>query len=344
MGVATLDAALLGAEPPALAEHLRGLLDGPTLVSIRGNALPHLAPGVGEVLASVAALTVAVDDAAPADFVDLLITDDRARDVEAAFDRAPLAAVAGALLLRAAPRPLVDGLVAESATYSTLQAGPEFEAWRAARPQPDAEAVDDRDGDRVRVEQHRGLREIVLARSRRHNALDVRMRDDLHRALVDAAWSDDAVLLRGDGPSFCSGGDLDEFGTFPDPTTAHLVRLDRSLALAMAALAHRLVVALHGSCLGAGIELPAFAGYVVATSDTRIGLPEQAMGLVPGAGGTVSIARRAGRHAVLALLLHDGTVDAEHAHAIGLVDEVVAPAELRERAVAAARGTRVGRR
>ena len=102
------------------------------------------------------------------------------------------------------------------------------------------------------------------------------------------------MIVRGEGPSFCSGGDLGEFGTFPDPATAHEVRLVRSLALRFAAPSDRMVVGLHGRCLGSGIELPAYAAHVIAADDAEIGLPEASLGLVPGAGGTVSIPRRAG--------------------------------------------------
>ena len=94
-------------------------------------------------------------------------------------------------------------------------------------------------------------------------------------------------MLRGEGPSFCSGGDLDEFGTRPDPGTAHLVRLTRSAARLVHRLRDRVEVDLHGWCVGAGIELPSFAGTVRAAADTRIALPELQFGLVPGAGGTV---------------------------------------------------------
>ena len=139
------------------------------------------------------------------------------------------------------------------------------------------------------------------------------------------------IVLLGDGQSFCSGGDLDEFGTFPDPALAHVVRLSRSLAGACAARHDRLVVGLHGTCLGAGIELAAFACRVIATDDARVGLPELGLGLVPGAGGTVSLPRRIGRHRTLALLLHDGTISAPAALGWGLVDEVVARDQLRSR-------------
>ena len=147
-------------------------------------------------------------------------------------------------------------------------------------------------------------------------------------------------MLRGEGPSFCSGGDLDDFGTFPDPVASHVVRVSRSPSMAAAAVAPRLVAALHGACLGAGIELPAFAARVVAADDVRIGLPEAGLGLIPGAGGTVSIPRRAGRHRLLDLLVSGRTIDGATALTWGLVDEVVPRDQLEERARQLARELR----
>jgi enoyl-CoA hydratase/carnithine racemase len=84
-------------------------------------------------------------------------------------------------------------------------------------------------------------------------------------------------------------------------------------------------VIVHGACVGAGVELPAFAGRVVARPDARFRLPEVAMGLVPGAGGTVSIPRRIGRQATALLALTGDTIDAPTALALGLVDEIDGP-------------------
>jgi enoyl-CoA hydratase/carnithine racemase len=81
-------------------------------------------------------------------------------------------------------------------------------------------------------------------------------------------------------------------------------------------------VRLHGACVGAGIELPAYAHRVVAAPDTRILLPEVAMGLIPGAGGTVSIPRRIGRWRTLFLALSGDAVDAATALSWGLVDAI----------------------
>jgi enoyl-CoA hydratase/carnithine racemase len=130
------------------------------------------------------------------------------------------------------------------------------------------------------------------------------------------------VLLDGAGPSFCSGGDLREFGTLPDPATAHLTRLTRSPARLLAMLAGRTEVRLHGSCMGAGIELAAFAGRVVADPSARMALPELGIGLIPGAGGTVSLPRRIGTQRTALMALTMEPVDTHTGMAWGLVDAV----------------------
>ncbi len=239
-----------------------------------------------------------------------------------------MAATAAALLLRSPPRDWWDGLVRESTTYSMLQGGTEFQRWRQARGTPTAPHDDE---PRVRVETHGATTEVTLSRPERHNALDTRTRDELHAAFAEATTGAGPVVLLGAGPSFCSGGDLDEFGTFPDPAAAHLLRLTRSVAARIAVAADRVVVGLHGACLGAGVELPAFAGHVVAADDARLGLPELGLGLVPGAGGTVSLPARIGRHHTFELLALDGTISAPAARAWGLVDELVPRARLRSR-------------
>ncbi len=150
------------------------------------------------------------------------------------------------------------------------------------------------------------------------------MRDAVTEALTLAIVDDTItqVRLRGAGPSFCSGGDLDEFGLFLDPATAHVSRLTRSPARLAHLLRDRLVVELHGACMGAGIELPAFAGTVIAARDTVISLPELVVGLIPGAGGTVSIPRRIGRHRTALLALTAARIDAATAHAWALIDVI----------------------
>jgi enoyl-CoA hydratase/carnithine racemase len=213
-------------------------------------------------------------------------------------------------------------LVAESLAYSTLQSGPGFAAWLAAR----RGATQRAEPDEVVLVERAGSRMVVtLHRPHVRNAVNARLRDALTDALAVAAADPtiDDVELRGEGPCFSSGGDLDEFGTLPDPASAHLVRMARSPARLLARLATRVTARVHGACVGAGIELAAFAGTVLAAPGTRCQLPEIALGLVPGSGGTVSIPRRIGRHRAAWMGLSAATVDADTALAWGLFDAIV---------------------
>ena len=211
--------------------------------------------------------------------------------------------------------------MAKSSAYSVLQSGPEFAAWRVAHP-----VRSDRDeGARVRVDRAGDALILTLTRPGRPNALDAPMRDALVDAL-DLAAADPAIArveLRGEGRAFCAGGDLDEFGTRPDPATAHLVRLERSVGHVLSTLRKPVTTYLHGTCMGSGIELAAFTDTVVAAEDTQIALPEIGLGLVPGAGGTVSLPRRIGRLRTAWLAFSGSTIDAETAQRWGLVDELV---------------------
>jgi enoyl-CoA hydratase/carnithine racemase len=253
---------------------------------------------------------------------DLVVGTDDVDDIITQVARSPLAAATLAVLLRSLERAEVDaGLAQESAAYSVLQAGPEFAAWRAGarhEPHPDDRPV-------VSLERRDNEVIVTLDRPHRHNAITAQTRDELAEALALVAidGSVRSLVLRGSGPSFCSGGDLGEFGRRPDPATAHRARLARSPARLLHRLRRRTTALVHGSTLGGGIEMAAFAGRVVAEESTVIGLPEIELGLIPGAGGTVSLTRRIGRQRTAALALTGRRIDARMARAWGLVDQVV---------------------
>jgi len=243
----------------------------------------------------------------------------------AAVERNPQAALALVQLLRHNERANVDdGLMAESLVYSMLQSGEELAAWLTGR-----EAIASEPNDEPAVRVWREGREgnvlaLELNRPERHNAFGIEIRDALVEALQFAGDDEtiDRIVWTGRGRSFCSGGDLGEFGHSSDPVTAHFVRSTRNAARLLAGVAARTEVRLHGACIGAGIELPAFAARVVARSDAYFVLPEVGMGLVPGAGGTVSIPRRIGRQCCAWMALTGEKLDAESALAWGLIDAI----------------------
>ncbi|BBZ42716.1 enoyl-CoA hydratase/isomerase family protein [Mycobacterium conspicuum] len=216
------------------------------------------------------------------------------------------------------------GVITESLAYSTLQAGPEFARWLDERGPASVPVIPDpvvarRDGDTLYV---------AFNRPQRHNAFSTDARAALLEALAVAQLdpSVTGIVLSGNGPSFCSGGDLAEFGTFADPASAHLARTRYSPALALDALTARLGsgcrARVHGRVLGSGLEMAAFCGWVEAQRDSVFGLPELGLGLIPGAGGTVSVTRRIGRWRTAYLVLSGRTIDAETALAWGLVDAI----------------------
>jgi hypothetical protein len=267
-------------------------------------------------------------------WVDVAVTDEASAErVAAAVQGNPLAATALALHLRASERQAVaDALVAESATYSLLQAGPEHARWladnaatRGGRTErtagsPRAHEGGD-DSERVRIERAGTAVHITLARPGARNAVDAAMQQALVDALATVGDGDE-VVVTGDGVVFSAGGDLDEFGSLADPASAHLLRLRRSPALALARVADRATVVVHGACHGAGVELAAFAGRVVARPGTTFTLPEVGMGLIPGAGGTVSLPRRIGRQRTAWLAITGHPLDTDTALRWGLVDEI----------------------
>ena len=222
--------------------------------------------------------------------------------------------------------PAFGGVITESLAYSTLQSGPEFARWLAERGPASAPLLPDpvvahRDGNTLHVR---------FNRPRRHNAFTTDARAALLEALEVARLdpSVEGLVLGGNGKSFCSGGDLAEFGSFDDPASAHLARTRYSPALVLdeltARLGHRCRAEVHGQVLGSGLEMACYCGWVRCHPAATLGLPELALGLIPGAGGMVSIPRRIGRWRTAYLVLSGHSIDAATALAWGLVDEVAA--------------------
>jgi enoyl-CoA hydratase/carnithine racemase len=245
-----------------------------------------------------------------------------ARSLRAAAADCPQACLVLSQVLRADARLDVrSALNVESFAYSTLLGGAEFRRWLASRPvravpPPGPEPA-------VLIERDDGSMLVTLNRPARRNAYSRELRDALVEALLVPALDETIrrVVIAGAGPSFCSGGDLDEFGTAPDTATAHFIRTSGGAAGLLHRIADRAEVRVHGACVGAGIEISAFAGRVIARPGTTFRLPEVAMGLIPGAGGTVSIPRRIGPWRTLYLALSGTALDAETAARWGLVDQ-----------------------
>lgn len=311
------------------------------LTAIRGDGLEAVdLTGAKEGISTGGIVVGVLCDGAPAGCdhaaFDIFLCEDAAppppwvgtRDMDGTIDRLhaavaenPLAATTFASLLRHNTGIGFDAaLYMESLAYSTLLASKEFVRWRAATPRRERRVSMK---PRVKLEMEDTLH-IVLSRPEAHNAFDSRMRDELVDAFefALAESNDRQIAFRGEGPSFCAGGDLDEFGSAEDIAMAHSIRMQQSPVRLLHRLSTRATAFVHGACIGAGIELPAAASKIVATRDSWFKLPEISMGLIPGAGGTVTITRRIGRHRTCFFALSGEKIDAKTALDWGLIDEM----------------------
>ncbi len=306
---------------PAGAEAFSAVSGAPcVIVELDGESPPILTPPNCPVIAISERRRVP-------DVVDVVVaTAAQAARVAAAVSRNPIAAMVLVRLLRHNEWiDAADALFAESLAYSTLQHGAEFQRWLAARPAPAAAPAPQAGGQLVLVGRDGDELRVTLNRPDRRNAYSDDLRDALCEALAVAVAdaSIRRVILDGAGACFSAGGDLDEFGRATDAGRAHAARMTRGAGVLIYRLRDRLEARLHGACIGAGIELPAFAGRLVARADSFFQLPEVGMGLIPGAGGTVSLLRRVGRRRLAFMALTGERIDAATALAWGLVDAVL---------------------
>ncbi len=277
-------------------------------------------PGV-DLLPPIPLIGIGAPDHPCADMLDVIIQP----PVEAAaliqtVLQAPRAAAVIVHLLRTLPGlPLHTALMLESFSYGLLQGSEEYAAWLSSRDPPQPH----RPG-RVLVHRCGPVLHLTLDRPEARNAIDREMRDQLFDAFTLAALDPEiaSVKLRAVGDVFSAGGDLDEFGTTRDPASAHLIRSRTLPALALARRPEILEVHIQGACVGAGLEIAAFAGRVTATPTAWFQLPELAMGLLPGAGGCVSVSRRVGRQRAALMMLSGQPIDAETALRWGLIDHI----------------------
>jgi enoyl-CoA hydratase/carnithine racemase len=177
----------------------------------------------------------------------------------------------------------------------------------------------------VTIEREGGLGWVVLTRPGQINAINDDIRNGVPQALreLDADPAIRVIAIRGAGPrGFCAGADIKEKR---GPETAIEVRTRMQGARwieAIDAVQKPVIAAVHGYCMGGGLELALACDIRYATPDAVFSLPETALGLIPGGGGTQRLARVVGPGRAMDLLLTGERLDAAAAKDIGLVTRV----------------------
>lgn len=235
----------------------------------------------------------------------------------------PQAAAVVVQLLRLLPSLDAEtGLAAESMAYGLLQGSEEHRVWLSAQR---AQVPGERTQGAIAVSREGGWLTVTLDHEASGNSVDRHMRDALYDAFTLAALDPEIarVSLRGKGRTFSLGAELGEFGTTTDPAEAHAIRALTLPAHALARIADKLDVHVQGGCAGSGLEMAAWGKRVTASPDAWFQLPELAMGILPGAGGCVSLTRRIGRQRTALLVLSGKRISARQALAWGLIDAIV---------------------
>ena len=192
---------------------------------------------------------------------------------------------------------------------------------------------------RIRTEIDGHVHLIGLDRADKRNAFDLQMLRELAQAYTTFEEDDDAraAVVWAEGGHFTAGLDLAEVGPavasgqplFPEDAVDPLGLHGRTRTKPV-------VMAVSGWCLTIGIELALASDIRVAASDTRFGQIEINRGIFPFGGATIRLPQVAGWANAMRWLLTGDVFDAEEALRIGLVQEVVAPGEQKERALAIA--------
>jgi 3-hydroxyacyl-CoA dehydrogenase/enoyl-CoA hydratase/3-hydroxybutyryl-CoA epimerase len=162
-------------------------------------------------------------------------------------------------------------------------------------------------------------------------ALLIRIRDDAEIRAV--------VLISGKPDNFIAGADIEEFTALTTQAEAERLSFEgQEMVSRVETLPKPVVAAIHGACLGGGLELALACHYRVATDHrkTQLGLPEVQLGLIPGAGGCQRLPRLIGARAALDMILTGRSERGSKALRLGLVDELVPRSILLPTAVAAA--------
>jgi len=177
----------------------------------------------------------------------------------------------------------------------------------------------------VTYEKDKSIAVVSLNRPETLNAYNVEMRDDLYEIL--RAIKDDpdirAVILRGEGTAFSTGGDVSEFGSAPSPTRAREIRWQRDNWSSLANLRQPTIAAVHGYTAGGGMEIALLCDLCIAADDAIFFLPETGLGMIPGVGGTQTAPRALGLGRALDMVLTGKRLNAEQAYAMGLAVQVV---------------------
>jgi enoyl-CoA hydratase len=189
----------------------------------------------------------------------------------------------------------------------------------------------------VRVEWDAELAVVTIDRPEKLNALNAEVVRELGEVFAGLATDDNVrgVILTGAGQkAFVAGADIGELATMDSVTGVRVSRDGQDVFRMIEQLAKPVLAAVGGYALGGGCELAIACHMRIASERARFGLPEVSLGIIPGYGGTIRLARLIGLGRAIEMTLTGDMMDASRAHDLGLVSAVVPPDDLLDEAKA----------
>lgn len=193
--------------------------------------------------------------------------------------------------------------------------------------------------ENILVEKKNSIAYVTVNRPKVLNALNMATMEELRAAFTEIRddFAIRVAILTGSGEkAFIAGADISELAKHDAVSGKEYTHRGQSVFDLIENLGKPVMACINGFALGGGCEIAMACTMRLASANAKLGQPEVKLGIIPGYGGTQRLPRLVGKGIAMQLVLAGEMISAEEAHRIGLVNEVVAPAELIPRAEAIA--------
>lgn len=185
----------------------------------------------------------------------------------------------------------------------------------------------------VKYQKNGSVAQVTISKPKALNALSTDVLKELDQVLSQIQEDKDlrCMVLTGEGDkAFVAGADIKEIHSLNKDSALLFAEKGQDVFSKIENLRIPVIAAVNGFALGGGLELALSCDFIIASSNAKLGLPECTLGLIPGFGGTVRLARKVGPQWAKQWTFTGDMISAEEALQVGLVNKVCSPGELPE--------------
>lgn len=188
--------------------------------------------------------------------------------------------------------------------------------------------------DYLKINEEEGVTTVELRREKALNALNPPLLKELNQAFIDLGKTSHVIILTSSSPkAFSAGADIEAMAAMTQEEIRNFILLGNQLMQTISECPCPVIAAVHGFALGGGLELALSCDFIIASTTSKLGLPEVTIGVIPGFGGTRRLKEAVGERKAKQLIYTGQILSGEEAFAMGLCNEVIPPKNLNERAL-----------